>query len=160
MARSLESRTEDCGAEWRGEGDLQQEECHQWSYGRQAGSLQAAGIFFNCETSLINPNLTSIFLKTNSTRRVHFRPIDKITYLETIFFFKFKSQIIVEAFEHNVLKFEVVLVLIYFKSNTRQSGMIFHDNMYFGHYMPPPHNWHEISRQIFEWIVDCHVIFY
>ena len=77
--------------------------------------------------------MTNIFLKN------HYRPIDKITYLKDNFWNFWKSQIIVEAFEHDVPKFEVALFFFIISNkihgNTR---VIFHEIMLKGHYMPPP----------------------
>ena len=70
---------------------------------------------FEWNKIVINPNLTSMFFKTNSTSREHYRTIDKITLFRDNFSNFWKCQNIVEAFEHNVLTFEVEIVLYYFE---------------------------------------------
>ena len=71
--------------------------------------------------SCVNPNLTSIFLKTNPT-------IPLITFYRQIFEF-LKKPNFSGGLEHNVPKFGVVLVLYYFEENTPQREVISRDKM-------------------------------
>ena len=54
-------------------------------------------------------------------------PLTRYLFFRDNFSVFWKSQSIVNAFEHNVLKFKVVLVLYYFEYNTLQSWVIFHE---------------------------------